>query len=121
MIPAVYGQKASVPVTITVSDATGARVPHAKVRLLPAPDASSPMETDDAGSLPVRLTPGSYALFVRHIGFTQAATRIDIQVGKEAQPVAVVLQPHATTVLPAPSKDDLVILTYPYHLSLIHI
>jgi hypothetical protein len=111
-------QAAGVPVAITVSDPTGTRVPRAKIRVVPTPDPAPRMETDDKGSLSLNLKPGGYALFAQSQGFRTFITHIDVREGKEVQTFPVVLQLGATSspmVSPASSKDDLVLLTYPYH------
>jgi len=111
-------QAMAVPVAITVSDPTRAPVPHAKIRIVPSPDPAPRMETDDKGSLSLNLKPGGYALFARSQGFKTFITHIDVRESKEVQTFPFVLEVGATfspMVSPASSKDDLVLLTYPYH------
>lgn len=111
-------QATCVAVAITVSDPSGTRVPHTKIRIVPAPDPAPRMETDDKGSLSLNLKPGGYALFAQCQGFKTFVTHIDVRDSKEVQTFPVVLQLGATfspMVSPASSKDDLVLLTYPYH------
>lgn len=111
-------QVTTAPVAISVKDPTGASVPHAQIRVVPAPDAAPKMETDDKGVLSLSLKPGGYALFVRAQGFKGMETHFDVRAAKEVQTIAVVLQLGATyspLVSPASSKDDFVVLTYPYH------
>jgi len=43
---------ANIRVTIHVTDPSGAGIPQAQVRVIPAPDADAKMETDDRGHLP---------------------------------------------------------------------
>lgn len=112
-------QAATVPVTIVATDQTGAGVAHAQMRVVPAPNPTPKMETDDKGRLALGLKPGGYALFVRMPGFKMVATHFDVRAAQEAQTIPVVLEiaPNGgpVTVSPASSKDDLVLLTYPYH------
>lgn len=57
-------------VTIQVVDQTGAPVPHAQIRLVPAPNpARTKSETDENGNLSLDLKVGSYALSVSERGF----------------------------------------------------
>ena len=116
--PLLSAAQATVPVLITASDPSGARVPQAKIRLVPAPDPAPRIETDEKGSLVLSLKPGGYALFARRQGFKTFTTHIDVRESKEVQTFPIVLQLGATyspMVSPASSKDDLVLLTYPYH------
>jgi hypothetical protein len=111
-------QATAVPVAITVSDPSGIRVPHTKIRIVPTPDPAPRMETDEKGSLALNLKPGGYALFAQSQGFKTFITHLDVRESKEVQIFPVALQLGATfspMVSPASSKDDLVLLTYPYH------
>jgi len=57
-------------VIIQVGDQSGAPIPHAKVRLFPAPDvAPAKLETDENGTVSLNLKAGSYALTVTEQGF----------------------------------------------------
>jgi hypothetical protein len=103
------------PVTITVSDATGALVPHARIRVVPAPDVPAKMETVDRGTLTLKLKPEGYAAFVQSAGFKTSGTRIDVGPTKNPQPIPIVLQPKSNRAVPPPSKDQLALLTYPYY------
>lgn len=85
-------QAGTVSVVINVTDITGASVPGAYVRVIPAPDPSVHMETDSKGHAALSLKPGGYALFVRSQGFKPVAMHFDIQDAKEAQTISVVLQ-----------------------------
>jgi len=116
--PLLSAAQTTVAVVITISDPSGTRVPHAKIRLVPAPDPAPRMETDEKGSLSLNLKLGGYALFAQSQGFKTFTTHIDVRESKEVQTFPVVLELGATfspMVSPASSKDDLVLLTYPYH------
>lgn len=71
-------QKAAVAVVIQVTDATGNTIPHAQVRIIPAPDAASKLETDSKGQLALALKSGGYAIFVRVPGFKNAVAHLDV-------------------------------------------
>jgi hypothetical protein len=109
-------QSATRPIVISVQDISGAAVPHAQVRVVPPPDSAPKMETDDKGRLSLDLKPGGYGIFVGVQGFKKFATHVDLQVGKEAQSIPVVLQldsgSHVEVSAPA---DFLMLWTYPYH------
>jgi len=113
-------QLATNRVTIKVTDLTGAAVQHAQIQVAPSPDsAPANMETDDKGQLSLDLKPGGYALFVETSGFSNFATHIEVlKTSLEGQVFPVVLQLAPTgspMVSPASSKDDLLLLMYPYH------
>ena len=77
------------------------------------------METDGKGHLALKLKPGGYPLFGRATGFTRLVMHFDVQ--QQMDPIVVkgVLQvamySGPTEVSPASSKDDLIVLVYPYH------
>lgn len=108
------------PVVITISDPSGARIPGVQIRVVPAPDPEPKMETDSGGQLALKLKPGEYALFGRAQGFRRLEMHFDVH--EQMAPIVVkgVLQVATysgpTVVRPASSKDDLVVLAYPYHL-----
>lgn len=117
-LTAIAQAPAGVPVTITFSDPSGAPVPHAKVRIIPAPDNNSKTETDEKGSLSVFLHPGGYALFAQAQGFKSIATHIEVRAGVDPQTFSAVFQLGEfgnPIVRPGGSKDDLAFFTYPYH------
>jgi len=63
-------QAATTPVTIRVSDQTGAVIAHAQIKLAPSPEQSlAKLETDDHGRLVLNLKAGGYALSVSAQGF----------------------------------------------------
>src|ERR1700690_2467030 len=66
-------QAATSPVAISVKDPSGAPIPHAHIRVVPAPNPAPKMETDDKGILSLDLNPGGYALFVHSQGFKEFA------------------------------------------------
>jgi hypothetical protein len=116
---ALLAQQGLSPVVITVSDPFGARVAHAQVRLIPAPDpAPAKMETNDRGELALNLKPGGYALFVQMAGFTAIPTHIGVKTSRETQAIPVVMQLAPTgspTVYGESDKDDLLLSAFPYH------
>lgn len=90
-------QATQIPVTIRVTDESGAVVGHSRVRLDPAPpEVPSSMETDNQGRLFVNLKPGTYIIFVSEAGFKEASQHIEIGVADRlpaaGQTVSVVLQ-----------------------------
>ncbi|MGA2376472.1 MAG: carboxypeptidase regulatory-like domain-containing protein [Candidatus Sulfotelmatobacter sp.] len=90
-------QAATAPVIIRVSDQSGARVEHAQIRFVPAPDpAARRLETDAQGQLSVNLKAGRYALFVFAQGFRIDTRHIDISIpegqASAGQIVPVVLE-----------------------------
>jgi hypothetical protein len=105
-------QAATAPVSIRVTDPSGASISHAAIRVVPSPDPGpAKMETDEAGQLSLNLSTGSYALFVEARGFKSAATHIDIQGTKEVQIVPVRLEigdsgPMVTPVLELTTPTD---------------
>jgi hypothetical protein len=103
---------------VHVTDPNGSGVPHAQIRVIPAPGSARKMETDDKGLLALNLKPGGYALFVSVAGFEPFVAHFDVRESKELQTVSAVLQLGRTgspEVSPAFSKDDLAIYAYPYH------
>lgn len=119
-------QAATSPVTISVKDQSGAPIPHAHIRLVPAPDPAPKMETDDKGILSLDLKPGGYALFVHSQGFKEFAIHLEVHDvvhgevhdAKDVQTVPVVLLVGSYSgpeVLSPPSKDSLQLWMYPYH------
>ncbi len=116
-------QAANTAVTIRVTDPSGAVVPHAQIRLVPAPDpAPLRLETDDHGQLSIDLKVGGYALFVSSQGFAVDTRHIDVSIpeGKASagQIVLVVLkiaQSSGPTVYPAEVANSLTLTADPYH------
>jgi hypothetical protein len=83
-------QVATRPVTISVSDQTGAGIAHAQVRIVPGPDqASAKLETDDKGHLSLNLKTGAYAVFVSAQGFKKGNLHFDVA-GPEGGEASVV-------------------------------
>ncbi len=114
-------QAANRPVTIDVSDPTGAGIAHAQVRLAPAPDpVPAKLETDDQGHLSLNLKAGGYTLFVSAQGFKTARLHLDIAApqadDRASQSVPVALR-IADVVSPVPvyPKDSLVLTADSYH------
>lgn len=115
LAPALPAQTTT-PVAISVKDQSGAVVSHAQVRIVPAPDAASKMETNDLGVLTLDLKPGTYGVFVRMPGFREFAAHVRVAETKEVQTIPVVLQVASGStgeVQPTPA-EALVLLTYPY-------
>ena len=113
---------------IQVTDPTGSGVPHAQLRVIPAPDGALKLESDEHGQLSLDLKPGGYAIVVRAPGFRTAVTHLDVlnadlshsdsHVSKPAQTFGIKLEVAATgspTVSPVSSKDGLFVSAYPYH------
>ncbi|MFZ1158470.1 MAG: carboxypeptidase regulatory-like domain-containing protein [Candidatus Sulfotelmatobacter sp.] len=117
--PMVGQQGATAPVTVSVTDQTGAGIPHLQIRIVPAPDPTPKMETDEKGKLSLDLKPGGYALFARFSGFKPLATHFDVRAAKDLQTIPFVLQiatySGPVVVVDAASKADLTLLAYPYH------
>ena len=60
----------AVPVTIAVTDPSGAVIPHAQIKVSPALETNPPdMQTGPDGRLTLALTPGTYDLSVTQRGF----------------------------------------------------
>jgi hypothetical protein len=96
--------------------------------VIPAPLATSKLETNDKGQLALDLKPGGYAIFVNVPGFKTAMTHLDVvnadvpnsdaHTPKPAQTFRISLAVGATgspTVSPLSAKDGLLVLAYPYH------
>jgi hypothetical protein len=119
VLPALSAQQATTAtVAITVVDESGARVPHAQIRVVPPPDpVPANLETDDRGRLSLDLKPGAYGLFVQMLGFKSFATRVEVQTAKEVQTIVVVLQAGRIggVEATAASPDVLVLRVYPYY------
>jgi hypothetical protein len=127
---ALAAQQSGVPVVIRVTDPTGGGVPHAQLRVIPAPDKAGKTETDDKGQLGLDLKPGGYAVFVRVAGFKIGVAHLDVisadmpstDAGAarpaQAQIFPIALEVGATgspTVSPISAKDGLLVSAYPYH------
>ena len=110
-------QPTATPVSITVADPTGTGVRGATIRVVPAPDPPPKMETDRNGQLALNLKPGSYALFARAQGFKTCVMHFDVPKQKEVQTVRAVVQiaPSGAPMVVASGKNDLTLITYPYH------
>lgn len=114
---------ATTSVTIRVSDQTGAGIPHAQIRLVPAPEPAPPkIETDDHGQLSINLQAGGYALFVSAQGFGKDTRHIDISIpdgqASANQIVPVVLEVGRSggpTVVSTAVEGSLTLTADPYH------
>jgi hypothetical protein len=116
-------QTATAPVTIRVTDPSGAGIAHAQIRLVPNPEPAPPrLETDDHGQLSIDLKAGGYALFVSAQGFTIDTRHIDISIpeGKASagQIVPVLLEVghgHGPNVYTTAVEGSLLLTAEPYH------
>jgi hypothetical protein len=89
----VAAQQARTPVTIVVTDPSGAAVPYAQVQVIPAPaPVPAPMATDEKGKLRLDLLPGKYALYVGGRTFIPTGADINVQPSNSGQTVTVTLQ-----------------------------
>ena len=117
-IPALSAQPATTaPIAITVVDESGAAVPHALVKVIPVPDSTPKMETNEKGRLSLNLKPGGYGLLVQMPGFRKFTTHVEVQESKEVQTILVVLQVGhggGAEVVDGP-PDVLVLWTYPFY------
>lgn len=117
-VPLAAQQSAISAVTIVVTDPTAAPVPHAEIRVVPAPDpAPAKMETDSAGRLSLQLKPGSYALYVRCPGFKMAAVHFEVSASKDTQtvPVGLQLAPSGSPTVYSAAAASLRLSAQPYH------
>lgn len=121
-------QTRTVAVTLRVTDPTGTGVPHAQLRIVPAPEGVAKLESNDNGQLDLDLKPGGYAIFVRVPGFKTAVAHLDVvnadlpqsdsRVSKPAQTFRIALELGASgspTVSPISAKEGLLVSAYPYH------
>jgi len=119
-------QTPTTPVTIRVTDPSGAGIPHAQIRLVPSPEnAPATLETDDHGGLSISLKAGCYALSVSEQGFTTNIRPIDVRI-PEGQPRVSQIVPVVLEVgrgggveVYAPVEGSLLLAAYPYHLPLV--
>jgi hypothetical protein len=117
--PLAAQQTVAPTVALTVTDQTGAPIPHMPIRVVPAPDPAPKMETDAKGQLSLSLKPGGYAIFASLSGFKPLVRHFDVRDSKELQTISFVLEiaPNGgpVEVVAASSKADLVLLASPYH------
>jgi hypothetical protein len=78
-------------ISVLVTDVSGARVPHAQVRLTQAATVDMHMETDEKGELDFDLRPGSYELSAGRRGFKEFKINIEAPAAKR-QTIPIVLQ-----------------------------
>ncbi len=72
-------QTTQIPVTIRVTDAFGAAIPHAQIQITPsAQGAPAKLEADSHGQLSINLQPGPYAVSVSADGFKTEGRQIQI-------------------------------------------
>ncbi len=114
-------QATTKPITVQVDDQSGAPIPHAQIRLVPAPDpAPAKLETDEEGKLSLNLKAGIYSLSVSSPGFKNWSE--DIHVSKPngkanaTQLCSVVLRvgTYSGPTITYPI-DSLVVGAYPYY------
>jgi hypothetical protein len=114
-------QATTKPITIQVDDQSGGPIPHAQIRLVPAPDpVPAKLEADEEGKLSLNLKPGMYSLLVSAPGFKNWSE--DIHVSKPngeanaTQLCSVVLR-IGTYSGPSISYpvDSLVVRAYPFN------
>jgi len=103
------------PVTIIVSDVTGARITNAQIRIAPPPDPEpTKMETNSEGILSLSLKPGGYSISVSCAGFISITMHFDVSRSKEVQTIPAVLQVarlHGMEVSSDPSSGSNNVLT----------
>ncbi len=118
-IPLQANQSLPTAVTIQVNDPSGSPIPHATVRIVPAPDTSpSKMETNAKGEFTLPLKPGGYGLFVEAQGFKSYVNHLEVKGGVSVQAFPLILQLGATgspQVMPASAEKTLELLAFPYH------
>lgn len=71
-------QRSVAPITVEVTDITGAVVSHAEIKVSPSPTTAR-LETDQQGRLSFGLKPGSYDLLVAMPGFRNVTKHIEIK------------------------------------------
>lgn len=112
-------QQATVPVTLVLTDPTGAAIPNTQIRVIPAPDPTPRMETDEKGKLALQLKPGGYALFARVFGFKPLAVHFEVKANQGAQSIPFILQlanvGGPVAVQDNTEKTDLSLIADPYH------
>ena len=111
-------QQASIPVLITITDPSGAQVPGAQIRIVPAPYGEPRLITNDKGQVAVNLKPGGYALFARAQGFRTLITHFDVRPQSDRETISGVLeiaQGGGPTVVSPAGSTDLAVFSYPYH------
>ena len=122
-IPALLAQQGTTTsVAIRVTDQTGAVIPHAQVRLVPAPDPTPPkLETDDHGEIWINLKAGAYNLSVSAQGFRKDTRRTTVRIPGEfeaSQFIPVVLyvgQTDGPALDATAAEGSLMIFADPYH------
>jgi hypothetical protein len=112
-------QAKSPKVKITVSDPNGARIPHARIKIVLAPDNyASKLETDDAGIVLFEVAAGGYALFVSSPGFRPTSQHLSVGSAEDQastpQAVSVTLQVGPTGSAGIYQGGSLVLVADPY-------
>jgi Carboxypeptidase regulatory-like domain len=86
--------KSRAPISVVVTDPTGAPIPHAEVKIVSAPSLGLPtqqLETNESGVLAVELQPGEYDITVHALSFRTVSRHIIAQ-NSVAQSVGFLLQ-----------------------------
>jgi hypothetical protein len=115
-------QGTTTPITVRVTDVSGAVVPHAQLQFVPAPDpAPAKFETDDHGERGIELRAGSYTLSVSARGFKTYTRHIDVKIAggqfSASHFVQVVLEvAHSDSPAADVAEDSLELIADPYHL-----
>jgi hypothetical protein len=109
-------------VVIQVTDATGAALPGAEVRLAAVPgtaaqNAPENMAADTKGEVSLHVTPARYVAIVSMAGFNRAGECLEVRPRAETQTFSVVLQVARSSGLPVTSieNDTLLISLSPSH------
>ncbi|MFY9740638.1 MAG: carboxypeptidase regulatory-like domain-containing protein [Candidatus Sulfotelmatobacter sp.] len=113
-------QPTQVPVTIHVTDQSGAVVAHAQIRIAPAMEnLEAKLETDSHGQFSINLSPGSYSLSVSAPGFKKESLRVEVGAGepRAGLVISVVLQVAAQDGMVVSSADALLLSSDQHHAS----
>jgi hypothetical protein len=112
----IAAQQEKAPVTIVVTDPSGAAIPQAQVRLIPAPDpVPAVMETDAKGKLRMDLMPRSYTLLISSQGFKTSESHINVQQASGGQTVTVTLEVGHYSGVEVQSEPNSLLLSDPLH------
>jgi len=106
----------TVPVTVNVTDPSGASIPNAEIELFPLPSpVQSGLKADAHGQLNLNLKPGAYCAAFSSPGFVTHQGHIDVR-GPMTIPVKLDIGGCTECVtVTGIGGDDLVITALPYH------
>lgn len=109
-------QSTSVPVTLQVTDVSGAGVPYAQIQMIPSPaPTSEAMETDNQGQLILNLKPGGYCVSVYSEGFFNLQEHFDVQAARTV-PLQLKIGGCTDCVhVEGETPDSLLLRTFPSH------